>query len=119
MEGRGDVRGEDPFGVDEIPARLEPREWAARSALDVALHDLQGKLAGVAVWRLLGLRRGGPPTSWTIWLGDPDDMAPRAGTAPRRVKRLERQLRPAGRAEPGGGGPGRAGADRAPQAGRD
>ena len=38
----------------------------------------QGKLLGVPVWRLLGLRRDGPPTSWTIWLGDPDDMARRA-----------------------------------------
>src|SRR5205823_13950690 len=36
------------------------------------------ELAGLPVWRLLGLRRQGPPTSWTIWLGDPDDMARRA-----------------------------------------
>jgi L-alanine-DL-glutamate epimerase-like enolase superfamily enzyme len=33
------------------------------------------------VWRLLGLERTGPPTSWTIWLGDPEDMARRAAKA--------------------------------------
>jgi L-alanine-DL-glutamate epimerase-like enolase superfamily enzyme len=42
------------------------------------------------VYRLLGLRRAGPPTSWTIWLGDPDDMARRteriAGRGFRRLK---------------------------------
>ena len=30
---------------------------------------------------LLGLEREGPPTSWTIWLGDPEDMALRAAKA--------------------------------------
>jgi L-alanine-DL-glutamate epimerase-like enolase superfamily enzyme len=38
-------------------------------------------LLEVPVWRLLGLRREGPPTSWTIWLGDPDEMASRAAKA--------------------------------------
>src|SRR5260370_1453499 len=31
--------------------------------------------------RNAGLEREGPPTSWTIWLGDPDDMARRATRA--------------------------------------
>jgi L-Ala-D/L-Glu epimerase / N-acetyl-D-glutamate racemase len=69
--------GDDPFALDEIWSRLPPGEDAARAALDHALHDLQGKLVGLPVHRLLGLRRAGPPTSWTIWLGDPDDMARR------------------------------------------
>jgi L-Ala-D/L-Glu epimerase len=84
--------GHDPFALDEIGARLEPREWAARSALDAALHDLQGKLTGVPLWRLLGLRRLGPPTSWTIWLGDPDDMANRAAKVGDRFLRLKLKL---------------------------
>jgi L-alanine-DL-glutamate epimerase-like enolase superfamily enzyme len=78
VEQHADALGDDPFALDVIESRLEPREWAARSAIDAALHDLQGKLLGQPVWRLLGLRRLGPPTSWTIWLGDPDDMASRA-----------------------------------------
>jgi L-Ala-D/L-Glu epimerase len=86
------VVGDDPFALDEIAERLEPREWAARAALDAAVHDLVGKLAGVPVWRLLGLRRLGPPTSWTIWLGDPDDMASRAARVSDRFLRLKLKL---------------------------
>jgi L-alanine-DL-glutamate epimerase-like enolase superfamily enzyme len=58
----------------------------------MALHDLCGKLAGVPVWRLLGLRRAGPPTSWTIWLGDPDDMARRTERVCDRFRRLKLKL---------------------------
>jgi len=81
VEEHATALGADPFALEEIESRLEPREWAARSAIDAALHDLQGKLLGQPVWRLFGLRRQGPPTSWTIWLGDPDDMASRAARA--------------------------------------
>jgi L-alanine-DL-glutamate epimerase-like enolase superfamily enzyme len=57
------------------------------------LHDLQGKLLGQPVHKLLGLRRVGPPTSWTIWLGDPDDMADRAEKIKGRgFKRLKLKL---------------------------
>jgi L-Ala-D/L-Glu epimerase len=85
--------GDDPFALDEIEAGLPPGEQAARSAVDAALHDLQGKLVGQPVYRLLGLRRQGPPTSWTIWLGDPDDMARRAEkVAPRGFRRLKLKL---------------------------
>jgi L-alanine-DL-glutamate epimerase-like enolase superfamily enzyme len=70
--------GDDPFALDEIFGRFAPGEHAARAAVDAALYDLQGKLTGLPVHKLLGLRRHGPPTSWTIWLGDPDDMAQRA-----------------------------------------
>jgi L-alanine-DL-glutamate epimerase-like enolase superfamily enzyme len=92
IEEFADALGDDPFALDEIGARLEPREWAARSALDAALYDLQGKLTGVPVWRLLGLRRLGPPTSWTIWLGDPDDMGNRAARVSDRFLRLKLKL---------------------------
>jgi L-Ala-D/L-Glu epimerase / N-acetyl-D-glutamate racemase len=85
--------GEDPWAFDEIFEGLPPLEDAARAALDAALHDLQGKLAGVPVHKLLGLRRHGPPTSWTVWLGDPDDMARRAQAAEARgFERLKLKL---------------------------
>jgi L-alanine-DL-glutamate epimerase-like enolase superfamily enzyme len=86
--------GDDPWALDEIHDRLPPGEPAARSAVDAALHDLQGKLAGVPVHKLLGLRRDGPPTSWTIWLGDPDDMARRAHetTVQGQFRRLKLKL---------------------------
>src|SRR5438067_8549222 len=85
--------GDDPFALDEIFDRLPPGEQAARAAVDAALHDLQGKLTGLPVHRLLGLRRDGPPTSWTVWLGDPDDMARRAeAAAARGFRRLKLKL---------------------------
>jgi L-alanine-DL-glutamate epimerase-like enolase superfamily enzyme len=92
VEEHASVLGDDPFAAEEIEERLPPREWAARSALDAALHDLQGRLTGLPVWRLLGLRRAGPPTSWTIWLGDPDDMARRAEKVADRFLRLKLKL---------------------------
>jgi L-alanine-DL-glutamate epimerase-like enolase superfamily enzyme len=84
---------DDPFALDELTNRLPPGEHAARAALDHALHDLQGKLTGLPVYQLLGLRRTGPPTSWTIWLGDPDDMARRTEKiANRGFRRLKLKL---------------------------
>ena len=49
-------------------------------------------MLGVPVWRLLGLPRTGPPTSWTIWLGDPDDMARRTERVEGRFRRLKLKL---------------------------
>ena len=92
LEAQTDALGDDPWALEEIESRLPSDEPAARAAIDAALHDLQGKLAGQPVWRLLGLRRAGPPTSWTIWLGDPDDMARRAEAVAGRFKRLKLKL---------------------------
>jgi L-Ala-D/L-Glu epimerase len=92
LEAQGDALGDDPWALEEIESRLPPEEPAARAAIDAALHDLQGKLAGEPVWRLLGLRRAGPPTSWTIWLGDPDEMARRTEAVAGRFKRLKLKL---------------------------
>ena len=84
--------GDDPWALDEIHARLPAGEQAARGALDAALHDLCAKLAGIPLYRLLGLRLTGPPTSWTVWLGDPDDMARRAEAVAGRFLRLKLKL---------------------------
>jgi len=94
IEEHGQLVGDDPFALEEIEARLReiPGEQAAKSALDAALHDLQGKLLGIPAWKLLGMRRAGPPTSWTVWLGDPDDMARRAENAASRFRRLKLKL---------------------------
>ena len=92
VEEHADLLGNDPFALEEILDRLPRREFAARAALDAALHDLCGRLLGLPVWRLLGLPRSGPPTSWTVWLGDPDDMARRAERVTGRFKRLKLKL---------------------------
>jgi len=94
VEEHAELVGEDPFALEEIGKRLAavPGEQAAKAAVDGALHDLQGKLLGVPAHRLLGLPRQGPPTSWTVWLGDPDDMARRAEAAAHTFKRLKLKL---------------------------
>src|SRR5262245_56727954 len=60
LERNADALGDDPFALDEILERLPRQQFAARAAIDAALHDLQGKLTDLPVWRLLGLRRSGP-----------------------------------------------------------
>jgi L-alanine-DL-glutamate epimerase-like enolase superfamily enzyme len=92
VEEHAELLGDEPFALEEVMARLPAREFAARAAIDAALHDLQGKLLGQPVWRLLGLPRAGPPTSWTIWLGDPDDMGRRAESVRGRFRRLKLKL---------------------------
>ena len=94
VEEHAEVLGDDPFALEEIGARLaaDPGEQAAKAALDAALHDLQGKLLGIPASRLLGVPRTGPPTSWTVWLGDPDEMATRAEKAVSSFRRLKLKL---------------------------
>jgi L-alanine-DL-glutamate epimerase-like enolase superfamily enzyme len=94
VEASGELLGDDPFALEAIGGRLaeRPGEQAAKSALDAALHDLCGKLLGVPVWRLLGLPRAGPPTSWTLGLGDPDETARKAERARGRFRRLKLKL---------------------------
>jgi L-Ala-D/L-Glu epimerase len=94
LDEAGDLLGDDPFALEAIGRRLaEIRgEMAAKAALDAALHDLCGKLTAQPVWRLLGLERTGPSTSWTIWLGDPDEMARRTEQVGARFQRLKLKL---------------------------
>jgi L-alanine-DL-glutamate epimerase-like enolase superfamily enzyme len=94
VEQHAGLVGDDPFALEEIGALLGQigGEQAAKCALDAALHDLQAKLLGTTVNRLLGVARIGPPTSWTVWLGDPDDMARRAADAAPRFRRLKLKL---------------------------
>ncbi len=89
-----ELLGDDPFALEAIGETLAgmPGEQAAKAALDAALHDLQGKILGLPTARLLGHPRSGPPTSWTVWLGDPDDMARRAESAASGYRRLKLKL---------------------------
>ena len=74
--------GDDPFALDEIESRLPPREWAARAALDAALHDLQGKLTGVP-----GLAAARPPARGPADVLDDLARRPRRHGAPRGARR--------------------------------
>ncbi len=78
IEDHAGLIGADPDGDPLHEIGEVAGEQAAKSALDAALHDLRAKGSGRPAWQALDLPRSGPPTSWTIWLGDPDDMARRA-----------------------------------------
>ncbi len=93
-EAAAETIGDDPFALEEVMRRAPAEQFAARAAIDAALHDLCGKLAGQPVWRLLGLGRAGPPTSWTIGLATPDEMAQKAEAAHAggRFRRLKLKL---------------------------
>jgi L-Ala-D/L-Glu epimerase len=94
VEQHASLLGDDPFALADIEERLAqlPGEQAAKAAIDASLHDLQGKLLGLPVWRLLGLRPEGPPTSYTVVLADPDEMARKAERDASRFRRLKLKL---------------------------
>jgi L-alanine-DL-glutamate epimerase-like enolase superfamily enzyme len=54
---------------------------AAKCALDIALHDLAGKVLGVPVHQLIGLSSDIPPTDFTIGIDTPSLVAERASRA--------------------------------------
>ena len=54
---------------------------AARCAIDIALHDLVGKVDGVPVHVLRGLPNDLPPTDFTIGIDEPSVVAERARRA--------------------------------------
>ena len=55
----------------------------AKCALDIALHDLVGKITGRSVHDLLGLSADIPPTDFTLGIDDPAVVAERARRAAR------------------------------------
>lgn len=71
--------GDDPLALDANCRALPPGSAAARAAVDMALHDLWGKRLGQPLYRLLGLDPAAmPPTSFTIAMDAPAEMARRA-----------------------------------------
>jgi L-alanine-DL-glutamate epimerase-like enolase superfamily enzyme len=54
---------------------------AARCAIDIALHDLVGKVLGVPVHELRALPADLPPTDFTIGIDEPEIVAQRADRA--------------------------------------
>jgi L-alanine-DL-glutamate epimerase-like enolase superfamily enzyme len=71
--------GDEPFLIEDILLRLPPGSPAARSSLDVALHDLWGKLNGQPLYRLFGLNPENTPlTSYTIPIDEPELTAEHA-----------------------------------------
>ncbi len=66
----------DPFRLEEILSyvdSLSPGDSAAKAAIDIALHDLVGKLMGQPWWRIWGLDPSkAPDTTFTIGIDTPE-----------------------------------------------
>ena len=74
--------GHDPLAIDAVMQSIEARvrhNPGARAAIDLALHDLVGKLLDQPLWRLWGLDpTRAPVTSFSIGLDEPAEMARKA-----------------------------------------
>ncbi|HWC15326.1 MAG TPA: dipeptide epimerase [Actinomycetota bacterium] len=67
----------NPFNLEGVRELLPA--GAGRAALDIALHDLAGKIAGLPVCKLVGSKgRALPPTSVTVPITDTERMKERA-----------------------------------------
>jgi len=66
----------DPFMTEDILSYVDgisEGDEPAKAAVDIALHDLQGKLLGQPLWRLWGLNPDKTPcTTYTIGIDTPD-----------------------------------------------
>ncbi len=69
-------RFSDPFLLEDILIYVDnvmPGNYAAKASIDIALHDLIGKITGQPCYRLFGLNPAKTPlTSFTIGLDSPE-----------------------------------------------
>ena len=83
----------DPFQLDTILAyidSLSPGDEAAKAAVDIALHDLVGKLMGQPWWRIWGLDPSKTPyTTFTIGIDTPEVVRQKTRECADRFKILK------------------------------
>ena len=75
------IRGRDPFTLGAIMAEMDgftPANTSMKAALEMAIWDICGKLAGQPVYKLLGGYRDSFETDITIGMGSPAEMASKA-----------------------------------------
>ncbi|MEG0646948.1 MAG: dipeptide epimerase [Bacteroides sp.] len=69
---------DDPFQLDDILTYVDsisPSDTAAKAAVDIALHDLVGKLLGAPWYKIWGLtKEKTPSTTFTIGIDTPEVM---------------------------------------------
>ncbi|MBW6501216.1 MAG: dipeptide epimerase [Bacteroidales bacterium] len=88
------TRFADPFLTEDIIAYIDsvmPGNYAAKASVDIALHDLTGKLAGEPCYRLFGLNPEKTPlTSFTIGLDTPEIVRQKVDeAAPYRILKVK------------------------------
>jgi len=81
--GAPEATPEGLLGSDVAMDGAIAHHGAAKCAIDIALHDLVGKITGQPVHRLLGLSTEIPPTDFTIGIDEPAVVAERARRAAR------------------------------------
>src|SRR3954452_20637318 len=81
--GEPDPTSDGRVAADAAMDRAIAHHGAAKCALDIALHDLAGKVTEQPVTRLLGLGEEIPPTDFTPGLDKPAVVAERARRAAR------------------------------------
>lgn len=64
-----------PFDMDQVLKEIDAiadGNTAAKASIDIALHDLNGKLIGKPCWEILGLDKNkAPDTTYTIGIDEP------------------------------------------------
>ncbi len=83
LEALGEVDASEVglVAADHAMERTIRGHGAARCALDIALHDLIGKVLGQPVYNLRGLSADLPPTDFTIGIDEPAIVGQRAARA--------------------------------------
>jgi L-alanine-DL-glutamate epimerase-like enolase superfamily enzyme len=70
------ILGDNPFAIAEIYRRLDKSvagNFSVKAAVEMALHDLVGKIVGQPTWRMLGLEAlQAPMTDFTIGIDSLD-----------------------------------------------
>lgn len=86
----------DPFQLEDILAYVDgimPGNTAAKASVDIALHDLTGKLLGAPWFRLWGLdREKAPSTTYTIGIDTADVVRRKTEEVAGRYKILKVKL---------------------------
>ena len=83
----------DPMQMENILSyidSLSPGDGAAKAAIDIALHDLVGKLIGLPWWRIWGLDASKTPdTTFTIGIDTPEVVREKTRECADRFKILK------------------------------
>lgn len=84
---------DDPLRTDQILSyfmNLQPGNFAAKAALDIALHDLVGQILGQPLWRLWGLSpERCTYTTYTIGIDTPEVVRQKTREVEGRFGRLK------------------------------
>lgn len=84
----------DPLAMEAVHDYLDsiaPGNRAAKAAIDIALHDVAGKMMGQPWWRIYGLDAAkAPATSYTVSVDTPDELEQKLAEAePYRIIKVK------------------------------